>query len=130
MELRPAMSNGVSHQVVIVCEAEGYPVQGQTCGAQLEIEFGVAGPDHVEVCTRLRIVGQVYGGWRRHYGCDILAFTEGLVRIHSGPGHSAWLVDWDGEDVLCATVVDDRRGRIAIGGQLIPAVFRNQTASE
>jgi hypothetical protein len=124
------MSNGVSHQVVIGCQADDYPDHGQVCPAALEVEFGRVEADHVHVCTRLRIEGQAFEGWRMHYGFDVLAFADGLARIHTEMRGSARLNDWDGEAVLCLTVIDRGRGRVAIGGQLIPAVFWTEAASE
>jgi hypothetical protein len=124
------MSDGVSHQIVIGCQADGYPEHGQQRPAALEVEFGQVEGDHVHVCTRLRIEGQAFEGWQMHYGFDILAFADGLARIHTELQGSARLDDWDGETVLCLTVIDRGRGRVAIGGQLIPVVFWTEVASE
>jgi hypothetical protein len=124
------MSNGDAQRVVIGCEAEGYPAQGETRPAAVEIEFGQIEADHVHVCTRLRIDGQSFEGWRMHYGFDILAFADDLARLHAQMEGSARLTDWDGEAVLCLTVTDRPRGRVAVGGQLIPAVFWTEAVSE
>src|SRR5262245_43252685 len=97
--------------------------------AVLDIEFGQVERDYVHACTRLRIEGQAFESWQRHYGFDILTFTDELARMHAATQGSARLNDWDGEVVLCLTVIDRPRGRVAIGGQLIPAVFWTETAS-
>lgn len=124
------MSTGNStHKVLIQCEADGFPNQGQTCAAAIEIEFGEVQRDHVQVCTEFRLAELSYAGWREHYGIDIQGFVDGLARIHTELAGSARLVDWDGEIVLCMTVVDSRRGRIAIGGQML-FVFWTDIASE
>jgi hypothetical protein len=72
----------------------------------------------------------VFEGWRKHYGFDILRFADGLAQIHAQTQGTARFNDWDGETVLCLTVINRPRGRIAIGGHLIPAVFQTETASE
>jgi hypothetical protein len=115
--------------VEIGCEAEAYPDVGSSCHAVIEIEFGRIVADHVQAGTRLRIEDMAFEGWRNHYGFDILRFTDGLAQMHSQLQGTARLNDWDGETVLCLTVVDRPRGRIAIGGQLIPAVFHTEAAS-
>ena len=123
------MSSRGHHEVVLGCEADGYPTHGQACAATVEIEFGRIERDRVSVGTRLRIEDQAFEGWRTHYRFDILAFTDGLTTIHTRMQRSARLTDWDGESVLCLTVIDAVRGRIAIGGQLIPAVFWTEITS-
>jgi hypothetical protein len=124
------MSSGDSYRVEIGCEAEGYPDAGQSRRAVVEVEFGRVEADHVRASTRLLIDGLAFEDWRIHYGCDILAFVDELDRMHRLTQGTARLTDWDGKAVLCLTVIDRPRGRVAVGGQLIPAVFWTAAVSE
>lgn len=118
------------YRVIIGCETEGYSCHRQTCRAALELELGAIERDHVHACTRLLIEDSAFTDGRIYYGIDILHFADSLVRLHNSLEGSARLHDWDGETVLCLTVLKRFMGRIAIGGQLIPAVFWTQAMSE
>jgi hypothetical protein len=124
------MSNGVSHRVEIAWEAEGSGSFGRSCRAVVEMDFDQVEVDHVPVFTRLRIHDLTFETGRWYYGINILHFADGLAEMHAQTQGSAWLHDWDGEAVLCLTVINRARGRIAIGGQFTQDVFWTEVASE
>jgi len=123
------MASAELHTVSIGCEADGYPEWGNVCPASIDLEFGRIEEDHVSVYTRLRIRDTEFGAGRNHYGNDILRFAEELTELHHRTDGSARLFDWDGETVICLTVIQRARGRIAIGGQIVPAVFNTEVMS-
>ncbi len=124
------MSNETSQLVTRACEAESDRGPGQSSPVNIELEFGEAVGDHVNVCTRLRIEHRTLEALHTHYGMDILNFADSLVGLRDRMEGTARLLDWDENVVLCLTVIDSGRGRVAIGGQLVPAIFWTKVASQ
>jgi hypothetical protein len=121
------VSNGHGYRVTLGCEAGEHH---RLRPAKVEIELGAVERDHVRGVVRLSAADRVFEGGRIFYGFDILGFTEGLTRLYDRLEGSARLHDWDGETVLCLTVINRARGRVAVGGELLPAVFWTDVVSE
>lgn len=98
--------------------------------ATLEIELGKVERDYVHGCVRLSVDEHTYEDRRCYYGIDILHFLERLTALYGTLAGSARLCDWDGETVLCFTVVHRPSGEIAIGGRMIPSAFWSASMSE
>lgn len=121
-------------RIAFQCEAVGdTPSSDEDQRAVLEIGIGEPKKDFLGDVAfgsmiRLRIGGQAFADTMMLYGYSLRTFSEELERMQSELAGSARLYDWDSELLLCFTVVDRRRGRIAVGGRFTPAVF-NTTAT-
>lgn len=60
---------------------------------------------------------------------ELVEFAESLDRLHRTLVGSVRLCDFDGDPILTFTVVDQGRGRVAIGGNFHPLVFFSKTTS-
>lgn len=122
------MSTGGDFWIPIPCQAEGSHT------VQLEMGLGrVAqdwvGDDYVEAEVRMTYRRLSFAAWPNLYGYEVGGFLENLEGMHSRLEGSAVLSDWDGEPILCLSVSHRARGRIAVGGRLIPITFSSEVQS-
>jgi len=113
-----------SNRLTMCCEAE--QINGPRLRPVIEFEFDEIVDDHVSMWVRLRIENSVYRTGRWFYWWNIQDFADGLARLHSELKGACSLSDWDGEEVLCLSMLDPVRGRIGVAGQLNQYVFADR----
>lgn len=85
---------------------------------RISIEFHEIIRDHVQATISVGNPDPIFSTDRCFYGMDVKGFVDGMERLHRELSGSARLWDWDGETLLCFTVLDDVEHGIAIGGRL------------
>lgn len=120
------MPSDESTPLTIVCEAQ--VMNGPMQHATIEFEFGDVVADYAGLWVRLRADRYTYETGRFFYWWNIRDFADGLTRIRSDLKGSCILEDWDGETILCVSILDSVRGRIGICGQLNQFVFLDEVA--
>jgi hypothetical protein len=121
--------------IVFECEAPGHPQWCDIHRATVEIEIGAPRKDYVgdtafDSILRLRAGEYSFEVERVLYGYEIRGFSRNLQKLHETLEGSVRLQDWDGEPLLCFTVVDRGRGRVAVGGRFAPVVLDTTVTSE
>lgn len=129
------MDDHGSTTISFECDAPGHPQWCDIQRATVEIEIGAPGKDYVDDTAfnsviRLRAGHDTFEVARVLYGYEIKGFAKNLQRLYETLEGSVRLQDWDGDILLCLTVVDRARGRVAIGGQFAPVVLDTNATSD
>jgi hypothetical protein len=128
------MNDPTSFRIAFDCDAPGHPQWCNIGRATVEIEIGSAGKDYVgdiafNSVIRLLAGENCFEVHRVLYGYEIRGFAEELQKLYETLEGSVRFQDWDGEPLLCFTVVDRARGRIAVGGRFAPVVLDTTVTS-
>ena len=78
---------------------------------------------------RLTAEGACYQDYRGIDKCDLVEFVETLDRLYTVLDGSTQLLDFDGDPILCFSVIDRGRGVIAVGGNFHPLTFFSEVTS-
>jgi hypothetical protein len=121
--------------IAFECEAPG---MWQCCDvhfATIKIEIGEAGKDYVadtafDSSISLHAGKHTFEVQRPLYGYEIYGFASELQKLYDTLDGSVRLYDWDGEVLLCFTVVHRGRGQILVGGRFVPIVLDTKVSSE
>ena len=115
------MPSDASNPLRIGCETN--VMNGPELHVDLEFEFEDVVADHAGMWVRLRAESYTFETGRWFYWWNIRDFADGLTKMHSELKGTCTLGDWDGETVLCMSMLDSVRGRIGVGGQLTQYIF-------
>jgi hypothetical protein len=129
------MDNSEKVCIDFKCEAPGMWQFCDVYFATIKIEIGEAGKDFVgdtafDSSFSLHAGRHAFEFQRPLYGYEIYRFANELQRLYDTLDCSARLYDWDGDVLLCFTVVHRGRGQIAVGGRFVPVILDTQVSSE
>mgnify|MGYP001233698195 CR=1 FL=1 len=97
--------------------------------ANLTIEFLEMDTESVSCRLSVAVEEVVFSNVRSIFLSELRELAEALSRLRKTLEGSVRLYDFDGAPILTFTVVDQGRGRIAVGGNFHPLVFFSNTTS-
>jgi len=117
-----------------VCEAPPNHQWYSPGQATIEIEIGDPGVDYVGDTAFNAVVRLIAGKYSFSvecvlYGYEIRGFARNLRELSNSLDGSVRIQVWDGDTLLCFTVVNRGQGRIAVGGQFAPVRFDSPVTS-
>lgn len=104
---------------------------GWHSGASVNLTFELLERDAESVRCRLSVAVKevVISDIRSIFVSELGEFAEALNRLRKTLEGSVRLYDFDGDPILTFTVVDQGRGRIAVGGNFHPLTFFSKTTT-